>query len=80
MPIGLEAYPYHKPVESVRETSRSTMIVDLSAIEANYRKCQGLAPRTACGAVLKADAYGHGATAIEGPLLTEADCQLIRRT
>ncbi|MBR1164548.1 alanine racemase [Bradyrhizobium elkanii] len=73
MPIGLEAYPYHKPVESVRETSRSTMIVDLSAIEANYRKCQGLAPRSACGAVLKADAYGLGATRI-APFLASLGC------
>ncbi|MTV12017.1 MULTISPECIES: alanine racemase [Bradyrhizobium] len=73
MPIGLEANPYFELTDAVRETSRSTMIIDLSAIESNYRKCQALAPRSACGAVVKADAYGLGATRI-APFLASLGC------
>ncbi|MGN8544538.1 alanine racemase [Bradyrhizobium sp. 13971] len=73
MPIGLEANPYYELADAVRETSRSTMIIDLSAIESNYRKCQALAPRSACGAVVKADAYGLGATRI-APFLASLGC------
>ncbi|MGY2843904.1 alanine racemase [Bradyrhizobium sp. USDA 4509] len=70
---GMEADPQHDLAAAGRETSRSTMIVDLSAIEANYRKCQALAPRSACGAVVKADAYGLGAARI-APFLASLGC------
>ncbi|WP_342723651.1 alanine racemase [Bradyrhizobium sp. B097] len=56
-----------------RDSSRSTMIVDLSAIQSNYRKCQALAPNSACGAVVKADAYGLGAARI-APFLAHLGC------
>ncbi|MGY4568259.1 MULTISPECIES: alanine racemase [Bradyrhizobium] len=71
--IGIEANPYHKLADVGCETSRSTMIVDLSAIEANYRKCQALAPHSACGAVVKADAYGLGAARV-APFLAYLGC------
>ncbi|MCC8977973.1 alanine racemase [Bradyrhizobium sp. 10BB] len=54
-------------------TSRSTMVVDLGAIESNYRKFRMLAPHSACGAVLKADAYGLGALRI-APFLARLGC------
>lgn len=53
--------------------SRSTMIVNLGAIESNYRKLQALAPRSSCGAVLKANAYGLGAARI-APFLAHLGC------
>ncbi|MGY3591632.1 alanine racemase [Bradyrhizobium sp. USDA 4341] len=55
-------------------TSRSTMVVDLSAIESNYRKFRALAPNSACGAVVKADAYGLGALRI-APFLAGLGCR-----
>lgn len=55
------------------DPSRSTMIVDLSALQSNYRTLQALAPRSSCGAVVKADAYGLGAARI-APFLARLDC------
>uniref|UniRef100_A0A973W6T7 Alanine racemase n=2 Tax=Bradyrhizobium septentrionale TaxID=1404411 RepID=A0A973W6T7_9BRAD len=54
--------------------SRSTMIVDLGAIQSNYRRVQALAPHSACGAVVKADAYGLGAKHI-APFLAQLGCR-----
>ncbi|OKO81915.1 hypothetical protein AC628_05680 [Bradyrhizobium sp. NAS96.2] len=50
------------------------MVVDLGAIEGNYRKFRTLAPHSACGAVLKADAYGLGAARI-APFLGRLGCR-----
>ncbi|WP_283812378.1 alanine racemase [Bradyrhizobium sp. USDA 3458] len=77
--IGMEVDPQHDLAAAGRETSRSTMIVDLSAIEVNYRKCQALAPRSACGAVVKADAYGLGAARI-APFLASLGCAALFRS
>ncbi|MGY3146396.1 alanine racemase [Bradyrhizobium sp. USDA 3397] len=72
--INIEANLPHDLAEiGYGETSRSTMIVDLSAIRSNYRKLQALAPRSSCGAVVKADAYGLGAGRI-APFLAELGC------
>lgn len=41
--------------------------IDLDALRHNYRLAAGLAPASLSVAVLKADAYGHGAVACAGP-------------
>lgn len=72
--INIEADLTHDVADiGYGETSRSTMIVDLSAIRSNHRKLQGLAPRSSCGAVVKADAYGLGAGRI-APFLADLSC------
>ena len=47
--------------------------IDLSALLHNYRYAKSLAGGTHTLAVLKADAYGHGAVAVAGALTAEAD-------
>lgn len=53
---------------------RARLIVDLSAIVANWRALAALAEPAECGAVLKADAYGLGAARV-GPALRAAGCR-----
>lgn len=56
--------------------SDSVLTIDLDAIAENWRTLDGLsAARTQTAAVIKADAYGLGATAI-GPHLAKAGCRL----
>ncbi len=47
--------------------------IDLEAIRANYRLAKGLAPGARALAVVKADAYGHGAVMVARALAAEAD-------
>jgi alanine racemase len=42
----------------------SKIIIDLAAIQANCRLAQSIAPRSKTVAVIKADAYGHGAVEV----------------
>ncbi|MFK4259365.1 alanine racemase [Agrobacterium tumefaciens] len=51
--------------------ARATLFVDLSAIRSNYRRLQELSPHSVCAAVVKADAYGLGATTIASFLMAE---------
>lgn len=47
--------------------------IDLSALSANYRHARSLAPGRKVIAVIKGDAYGHGAVAAARALYAEAD-------
>ncbi len=48
-------------------------MVDLAAVEKNYRLAVELAPGTRTVAVVKADGYGHGAAEVAGALAARAD-------
>lgn len=50
------------------------LIVDLAKIQSNYKKLQAMAPQSAVGAVVKANAYGLGATEVV-PALADAGCK-----
>lgn len=50
------------------------LTIDLDAIVANYRRLQDRLARAACGAAIKADAYGLGAARV-GPVLAAAGCR-----
>lgn len=50
------------------------LIVDLGSIQRNYARLQAMAPDSAVGAVVKANAYGLGAVEIV-PALAEAGCR-----
>lgn len=50
------------------------LIVDLGAIRRNYARLQAIAPASAIGAVVKADAYGLGVDRV-GPALVDAGCR-----
>jgi alanine racemase len=49
----------------------AVLTIDLGAIRANYRKLRGLIGNAACGAVLKANAYGLGAERVAATLAAE---------
>lgn len=51
----------------------TTAHIDLSAIRQNYQLAKGLAPDSSALAVIKADAYGHGAIRVAHALEAEAD-------
>lgn len=51
----------------------ATVTIDLDAILHNYRLAKSLAPEQSALAVIKADAYGHGAVAVAKKLQAEAD-------
>lgn len=51
----------------------TTAHIDLNAIRHNYRFAKQLAPQSRALAVIKADAYGHGAVAVAQALQPEAD-------
>lgn len=50
------------------------LVIDLAQIQSNYRTLQTLAPRAEVGAVVKANAYGLGATEVV-PALADAGCR-----
>ena len=50
------------------------LIIDLATIQSNYAKIQDLAPGADAGAVVKANAYGLGATEVV-PALADAGCR-----
>lgn len=50
------------------------LIVDLAKIQSNFRRLQALAPSAEVGAVIKANAYGLGATQVV-PALADAGCR-----
>ena len=52
---------------------RCEALVDLNAIRANYALASRLAPNSKSVAVIKADAYGHGAIAVARALQATAD-------
>lgn len=59
---------------STARASGALLTVDLDAIAANYRLLQARVGPAACGAVVKADAYGLGA-AMVAPALLAAGCR-----
>ncbi|MEL7482309.1 MAG: alanine racemase [Pseudomonadota bacterium] len=52
----------------------SRLTIDLGAIVQNWQALHALAPNAEIGAVVKADAYGHGANRV-GPALVNAGCK-----
>ncbi|MBS0283741.1 MAG: alanine racemase [Proteobacteria bacterium] len=54
-------------------TGSSRLTIDLDAIRANYRLLAARVAPAACGAVVKADAYGLGAAQV-APVLRDAGC------
>jgi alanine racemase len=52
----------------------AVLTVDLDAVVANWRRLQALAPAATCAAVVKADAYGLGASHV-APALADAGCR-----
>ena len=54
--------------------SHAVLTIDLGAVVANYRLLRRRLGRTACGAVVKADAYGLGAGQV-APALFDAGCR-----
>ncbi len=48
--------------------------INLSAIKKNYRYAKSLAPQSQVIAVVKANAYGHGAIEVAHQLKGDADC------
>ena len=53
---------------------RAALIVDLGALTANWRQLDALTGAAECGAVVKADAYGCGASQVV-PALSTAGCR-----
>lgn len=51
----------------------ATLTIDLAAIRDNYRQLKEIASGAACAAVVKADAYGLGASRV-APALEDAGC------
>ncbi|HJP36922.1 MAG: alanine racemase [Gammaproteobacteria bacterium] len=54
-------------------TRPARVIVNVSAVRANFKVVQAYAPRTRVMAIVKADAYGHGIARIAGALERQAD-------
>ncbi len=52
----------------------ATLTIDLGALQRNYRALAAMGPRSACAAVVKADAYGLGIEKA-GPALAQAGCK-----
>ena len=48
--------------------------IDLNAIKKNYLYAKSLAPKSNAIAVIKGNAYGHGAIKVASHLETSADC------
>ncbi len=53
---------------------QAILTIDLDALVANWRRLGQMAPGSDCAAVVKADAYGLGATVV-GPALYRAGCR-----
>lgn len=51
----------------------ATATINLKAVQHNYRLAKSLAPAGKALAIIKADAYGHGANQVAGALQAEAD-------
>ena len=49
------------------------IIIDLAAIQANCRLAQSIAPHSKTVAVVKADAYGHGAVEVTKALASQVE-------
>ena len=56
------------------DTAGGLLTIDLGALRANYRTLVRVAAPAACGAVVKANAYGLGAAKV-APALAEAGCR-----
>lgn len=64
------------PAEPAAARSTGTALtIDLGAVIGNYRLLQAKAPKVACAAVVKADAYGLGAQHV-APALAAAGCRI----
>lgn len=59
---------------SEERSAGAVLTIDLAAIVSNYRLLRSVAAPAACGAVVKADAYGLGAATVV-PVLFEAGCR-----
>ncbi len=57
-----------------QDTAGAMLSIDLGAIRDNWRQLRGRAGGARCAAVLKADAYGLGATRV-APVLADAGCR-----
>jgi alanine racemase len=57
-------------------TSRSELTIDRDALRANLRRLRAILGPTELWAVVKADAYGHGATAVAETALAEGGAAL----
>ena len=61
-------------LDSVEPYVVCAAIINTNAVVANYQKIASLVnPETKCSAVVKADAYGHGATQVAKKLKDKAD-------
>ena len=60
------------PTDSRAHSRHSRIIIDLQAIRDNYRLLKSIAPDSKVIAVIKADAYGHGAVEV-ARALADAD-------
>ena len=58
----------------------SFALIDTQAFTANYRYAKSLAPAARAVAVIKANAYGHGAVALARVLAAEADAFAVAST
>ncbi len=66
------ASPFRTGGADEAKSAAAVLSIDLAAVAANYRLLRGrLAPGAVCGAVLKADAYGLGATRVAPVLAAE---------
>ena len=54
-------------------TRPTRAVIDLAAFVSNYRHAKSLAPGTRAVAVVKANAYGHGAVPLSTALADQAD-------
>jgi alanine racemase len=61
-------------LNSIDQSVYAVMKIDLDATVENYRLLKNLSSPGVCGAVVKADAYGVGATAISSTLIREGCC------
>ena len=56
-------------ISRAQRLSRATVTIDLSAVAANTRMLRDLVAPAQMWAVVKADGYGHGASAVGGAAL-----------
>ncbi len=66
--------PAPRTSTAVPRPSQSILTVDLGAVAANYRTLRARLKGAACAAVVKADAYGLGATQV-APVLAACGCR-----
>src|SRR5262249_28671185 len=63
-------------ISRAQRLSRATVTVDLSAVAANVRMLRDLVAPAEMWAVVKADGYGHGASAVGGAALAAGASRL----